>query len=208
MEMSVITGFTEAQTVRLTGVSARQLRYWSADGFFAPSLGTPDLPHIRLYSFRDLVSLKVLNRLRNEAKIPLQELRRTKRALSNLGDTLWAETTLYVFGKRVVIENPETGHLEEAATGQGVLHIPLKVVTGDMRRAVESMRQRSPESIGKIERKRGVAQYQPVVAGTRIPVASIRAFAEAGYSHDEIRKQYPSLTIDDIKAALGYEAAA
>jgi DNA-binding transcriptional MerR regulator len=81
MERSVITGFTEAQAARLTGVSLRQLRYWAADSFFAPSLTMPDLPHLPLYSFRDLVSLKVLNQLRNKEKIPLQELRRTKEAL-------------------------------------------------------------------------------------------------------------------------------
>jgi uncharacterized protein (DUF433 family) len=208
METSVITGFTEAQAARLTGVSLRQMRYWAADGFFAPSLATPDLPHLRLYSFRDLVSLKVLNQLRNKEKIPLQELRRTKRGLSELGERLWGETTLYVLGKRVVFHNPATGRLEEAATGQGVLKIPLKVVTGDIQKAVDAMRQRRPESIGKIERKRGVVQNQPVIAGTRIPVSSIRAFADAGYSPEAIRKQYPSLTIDDIKAALGYEAAA
>jgi uncharacterized protein (DUF433 family) len=208
MEMSVISGFTEAQSARLTGVSLRQLRYWADDGFFAPSLTTPDLPHLRLYSFRDLVSLKVLNQLRNKEKIPLQELRRTKKRLSDLGERVWAETTLYVFGKRVVFHNAEAGRLEEAATGQGVLQIPLKVVTGDIQKAVDAMRQRRPESIGKIERKRGVVQYQPVIAGTRIPVSSIRAFADAGYSHEAIREQYPSLTIDDIKAALDYEAAA
>ena len=208
MEMSVISGFTEAQAARLTGVSLRQLRYWADDGFFAGSLTTPELPHLRLYSFRDLVSLKVLNQLRNKEKIPLQELRRTKKRLSDLGEHLWAETTLYVFGKRVVFHNPEAGRLEEAATGQGVLQIPLKVVTGDIQKAVDAMRKRRPEAIGKIERKRGVVQNQPVIAGTRIPVSSIRAFADAGYSPEAIRKQYPSLTVDDIKAALDYEAAA
>jgi uncharacterized protein (DUF433 family) len=208
MEKSVITGFTEAQTARLTGVSLRQLRYWAGDGFFAPSLTTPDQPHLHLYSFRDLVSLKVLNQLRNREAIPLQELRRTKKKLSELGEGLWGETTLYVFGKRVVFHNPATGRLEEAATGQGVLKILLKIMTGDIQKAVDAMRQRRPESIGQIERKRGVVQYQPIIAGTRIPVASVRAFAEAGYSHEAIREQYPSLTIDDIKAALDYKAAA
>ena len=206
MEKSVITGFTEAQAARLTGVSLRQLRYWAGDGFFAPSL-TNEL-HLHLYSFRDLVSLKVLNQLRNREAIPLQELRRTKKKLSELGERLWGETTLYVFGKRVVFHNPATGRLEEAATGQGVLKIPLKIMTGNIQKAVDAMRQRRPESIGQIERKRGVVQYQPIIAGTRIPVASVRAFAEAGYSHEAIREQYPSLTIDDIKAALAYKAAA
>ena len=207
MEKSAITGFTEAQAARLTGVSLRQLRYWADEGFFVPSLTTPALPHVRLYSFRDLVSLKVLNQLRNKEKIPLQELRRTKKALGDVGDALWAETTLYVFGKKVAVRNPRSGKLEEAATGQGVL-IELRVVSADVQSAVAAMRQRRPELIGKIERKRGVVQYQPVIAGTRIPVASIRAFSKAGYAHEEIRKQYPSLTIDDIKAALDYEAAA
>jgi DNA-binding transcriptional MerR regulator len=140
METSVITGFTEAQAVRLTGVSLRQTRYWAADRFFAPSLATPDLPHLRLYSFRDLVSLKVLNQLRNKEKIPLQELRRTKRGVSELGERLWGETTLYFLGKRVVFHNPATGRLEEAATGQGVLKIPLRVVTGDIQKAVDLAR--------------------------------------------------------------------
>jgi uncharacterized protein (DUF433 family) len=121
--------------------------------------------------------------------------------LSDLGERLWGETTLYVFGKRVVFHNPATGRLEEA--GQGVLKIPLKIMAGDIQKAIGAMRQRSPESIGQIERKRGVVQYQPIIAGTRIPVASVRAFVEAGYSHQAIREQYPSLTIDDIKAALG-----
>jgi uncharacterized protein (DUF433 family) len=210
MGRSVVTGFTEHQAVRLTKVSLRQLRYWAGDGFFVPSLRSADpaLPRLRLFSFRDLVCLKVLNQLRNKASIPLQELRRTKERLIDLGEHLWADTTLYALGKRVVFKNPKTGELEEAATGQGVPKIPLKVVTGDMQKAVEAMRQRKPESFGRIERRRSVAQNQPVVAGTRIPVTSIRAFAEAGYSHEEIRREYPSLTIEDIKAALAYEAAA
>jgi uncharacterized protein (DUF433 family) len=210
MERSVISGFTEAQAARLTGVSLRQLRYWAGDGFFLPSLtmpDLPDLPDLRLYSFRDLVSLKVLNQLRNKEKIPLQELRRTKKALGDVGDALWTETTLYVFGKKVAVRNPKSGALEEATTGQGVL-IDFKVVSADVQSAIAAMRQRRSELIGKIERKRGVVQYQPVIAGTRIPVASIRAFGEAGYTGEEIREQYPSLTIDDIKAALDYEAAA
>lgn len=209
MEISVITGFTEPQAERLTGVSQRQLRYWAGDGFFVPNIKSSDpaLPHLRLYSFRDLVCLKVLNQLRNNARVTLRELRDTKQRLRDLGEHLWAGTTLYVLGKRVVFDNPETGELEEAATGQGVLQIPLKIVAGNMEKAVKAMRGRKPESIGKVEKKRNVAQNQAVVAGTRIPVRSIRAFAEAGYSHDDIRKQYPSLTVSDIKAALAYEAA-
>jgi uncharacterized protein (DUF433 family) len=210
IEDSIIAAFTEIQVERLTGVSLRQLRYWASRSFYAPSLhvSDPDLPALRLYSFRDLVCLKVINALRNDAKIPLLELKRTKDRLAHLGDDLWAKTTLYVLGKRVVFDNPETGEKEEASTGQGVLQIPLQIVTGQMEDAVRSMRARKADNVGRIEKKRGIAQNQPVIAGTRIPVRSIHAFHNAGYTVDEINRQYPTLTREDISAALSYKEVA
>ena len=70
------------------------------------------------------------------------------------------------------------------------------------------MRERRIDAIGKIDQKRGVAQNQPVIAGTTIPVRSIQTFSRAGYSIDEIQKQYPSITKDDITAALNYKNVA
>ncbi len=40
-------------------------------------VGNPRLPRLRLYSFSNLLCLKVLNQLRNKAKVTLEELRRT-----------------------------------------------------------------------------------------------------------------------------------
>ncbi|MGN6548778.1 MAG: DUF433 domain-containing protein, partial [Pararhizobium sp.] len=120
----------------------------------------------------------------------------------------WAKTTLYVLNRRVVFDNPETQEREEVVSGQGVLQIPLEVVTGDMDRAVRDLRRRDETSIGKIERKRGIAHSQPIVAGTRIPVRSIKAFAEAGYSVDQILQEYPTLKKADIEAALDHDLAA
>lgn len=207
---AVVAAFTEAEVERLTGISQRQLRYWASDEFYIPSLKVEDkgLPTMRLYSFRDLLCLKVISALRNGSKIPLQELRRTKERLAHLGDDLWAKTTLYILGKRVVFDNPETGEKEEASTGQGVLQIPLQVITGQMEGAIRAMRERRIDAIGKIDQKRGVAQNQPVIAGTQIPVRSIQTFSRAGYSIDEIQKQYPSITKDDITAALNYKNVA
>lgn len=207
---AIIATFTEEQVSRLTGISLRQLRYWASDAFYVPSLNTNDtgIYGLRLYSFRDLVCLKVINAIRNDAKISLKELRATKERLAHLGEDMWAKTTLYIHGKRVVFDNPETGEKEEASTGQGVLQIPLKVVTGQMEDAVHAMRSRKVEAIGRIEKRRGVAQNQPVIFGTRIPVRSIQAFANVGYSVDEINRQYPTITKDDIRAAINYKAIA
>ncbi|MCB4920041.1 DUF433 domain-containing protein [Ochrobactrum sp. MH181795] len=210
-ETNIVMAFTEEQAEKLTGVSASQLRSWDRTGFFVPALANKNrsLPLSRLYSFRDLVCLKVLNALRNEANVSLQHLRSVKDRLSHLGEDMWAKTTLYVLNKKVVFENPETQNKEEVVTGQGVLQIPLMIVTGDMRRAVDEMKKRDVSSLsGKIERIKGIAGNRPVIAGTRIPVSTIKAFADEGFSAEQIIEEYPTLTLEDIQAAIEYSEAA
>lgn len=205
----VVSAFTLDQASRLTGVSVRQLGYWANDGFFIPSvrMGEDTGISVRLYSFRDLVCLKVINVLRNEAQIPLSHLREVKESLSHLGDDMWAKTTLYILGRRVVFDNPETGKREDAGNGQGVLQIPLVLVTGDMREAIRSMRRRESSNHGQIDLKR-LGTKNPVIAGTRIQVRTIQDFANAGYSVGQIIKQYPSLTEADVNAAISFRIAA
>jgi uncharacterized protein (DUF433 family) len=207
---SLIAAFTEDQVERLTGVSRQQLRYWDRTGFFVPSLAYEDrrASHSRLYTFRDLVSLKVINALRNEANVPLPHLRKVKERLAHLGEDVWSKTTLYVLNKRVIFDSPGGETKEEILTGQVILQIPLKVVSGNMEQAIRAMSKRDASMVGKIERKRNVVHNEPVVAGTRIPVRSVKAFAEAGYSVEEIGKEYPTLTQDDIRAALAHRDAA
>lgn len=206
----VVAAFTEEQTARLTGVSKAQLRSWDKTGFFIPSLAYGDrrTAYSRLYSFRDLVSLRVVNALRNEAKVPLSQLREVKEKLSHLGEDMWARTTLYVLHRRVIFFNPETESREEVLSGQAILEIPLKVVSGSVEDAVRTLRARDKEQVGKVERHRNVAHNAAVVAGTRIPVRSIQSFARAGYSVDQILKEYPTLTADDVRAAISFDQAA
>lgn len=207
--MTVVSAFTEEQAERLTGVSVRQLQQWSKTAFFIPSLSRESRrPYGRIYSFRDLVCLKVLNGLRNESKVSLQHLRQVKTGLAHLGDDAWAKTTLYVLNRRVVFDNPETGGKEEIVSGQGVLQIPLKVVHTNMEQAVKDLRKRDRTTIGKITRKRGVVGSRPVIAGTRIPVSIIKEFHKAGYSIKDICKQYPALTENDVRAAIKHGSAA
>jgi uncharacterized protein (DUF433 family) len=206
----VVAAFTEEQVEKLTGVNKRQLQHWDRTDFFVPSMAFQDrrAPYSRLYSFRDLVSLKVLNALRNEANVPLTHLREVKETLTHLGDDLWAKTTLYVLNKHVIFQGPDGDGREEVVTGQAILSIPLLVVANGIEDAVKAMRQRDSRLIGKIEKQKNIARNIPVLAGTRIPVQSVKAFANAGYSVEEIRKEYPTLTEDDIKAAINYGEAA
>jgi uncharacterized protein (DUF433 family) len=207
---NVVSAFSEEQVQRLTGITAAQLKYWDRTNFFVPSLAEEDRrrPYSRVYSFRDLVCLKVLNTLRNEARVSLPQLREVTDRLAHLGDDVWAKTTLYVLNRKVVFDNPETRRKEEIVTGQGVLQIPLEVVQSNMERAVKELWRRDETTIGKVQQKRGIASNRPVVAGTRIPVSAIKAFHEAGYTIEQIREQYPVLTDDDIRTALKHGEAA
>lgn len=207
---NIISAFSEDDVTRLTGISQGQLRYWDRTSFFLPSLAEENrrLVHSRVYTFRDVVCLKILNTIRNESKVPLQHLRDVRERLLHLGDDLWAKITLYILNRRVIFHNPETDQKEDVVSGQGVLQIPLRVVSGDMARAARSLRERDASTIGKITRHRGTANNRPVIAGTRIPVKSIKAFDQAGYSIDQIREQYPILTVEDVRAALVHSEAA
>lgn len=206
----IVSAFTEEHVERLTGVSQRQLRYWDRTGFFVPSLAYEDRrsPYSRIYSFRDVVSLKILNALRNDANVSLPHLREVKEKLAHLGDHLWATTTLYVLNRRVIFDSPDMDRKEEVVSGQVMLQIPLKVVSGGMEEAVKSLWKREDTAVGKIEQRKNIAHNQHVIAGTRIPVRAVRAFHDAGYSIEQIRKEYPTLTAQDIKAALAFAAAA
>lgn len=207
---NLVAAFTEDQVARVTGVSVGQLKYWDRTGFFVPTYADDNrrVAYSRIYSFRDLVNLKVLNTLRNEARVPLPHLREVREKLAHLGDDLWAKTTLYVLNRKVIFDNPQTQKREEVVTGQGVLQIPLQVVRGSMEKAVRTLWARDKKSVGKIGQQRNVVSNQPVVAGTRIPVTAIKAFSEAGYTTKQIREQYPTLTNADIRAALGHGKAA
>ncbi len=206
---SVIAAFSEEHAERLTGVSKSQLRYWDRTRFFTPSLADDRRrPNSRVYSFRDLACLKILNALRNEVRVSLPHLRDVKEKLAHLGEDLWAKTTLYVLNRKVILVNPETDDRIEVVSGQSVLQIPLRLVTADMEKAVRALRMREESTIGVVQRTRGVAAGQAVIAGTRIPVSTIKAFEAAGYSVTQIREQYPVLTEGDIRAALEHNRAA
>ncbi|MEW6059758.1 MAG: MerR family transcriptional regulator [Actinomycetota bacterium] len=70
-------GFSAHQATRLTSCTPRQLRYWDQIGLVKPSIqqtgGRPGVP--RLYSFRDLVALRVVKSLL-DGGMSLQRVRR------------------------------------------------------------------------------------------------------------------------------------
>jgi len=52
-----------------------------------------------------------------------------------------------------------------------------------------------------------ICSGKPCIKGTRIPVYIILDLLAAGESFEGIKKAYPNITDDDIKACLNYAAA-
>lgn len=207
-EMSnVVSAFSEEHVERLTGVTRQQLRYWDRTGFYKPAFGDENRrsAYSRIYSFKDITSLRVLNMLRNQHNVPLQHLRKVADELAHLSDAKWTATELFVLGKRVVFVEPDTELHREILSKQYVMGIPLRIVIEDTKRDIETLQRRSDEQIGKVERARFVNHNRLVLAGTRITVATIKQFADDGYSVEQIRAEFPTLTEADIKAAIKHK---
>jgi DNA-binding transcriptional MerR regulator len=207
----VVSAFTEDQVERLTGCTIHQLRYWDSTKFYSPEFADPNRrnSYSRVYSFRDLLSLQILGALKNDLNISLQHLRDVKEKLSHLGEEKWSRTKLYVVKKEVVFHDEDADERRGVISGQIVLPpIALEVVRSGMESRVAEMRQRDVTKVGKIERSRNISHNAWVIGGTRVPVAAIQSFEKAGYSIEKILQEYPSITKDDVLAALAHGKAA
>jgi uncharacterized protein (DUF433 family) len=201
----IIAAFDEDYTVRLTGVSKSQLRYWGRTDFFSPTYSDGRGAFSRVYSFSDIVSLKVLNTLRNQFGVSLPHLRDVKEKLASVGVECWTGAKLYVLNKRVIWQEAGTDIPQEVASGQFIAPVSLDDVMAHTQHDISKLESRDKSSYGKIKKSRFVSHNAPVVAGTRIRVSAIQAFADAGYSAKDIVAEYPGLTEADIKAALDFK---
>lgn len=206
-DSNIVEAFSEDQVVRLTGISVRQLRYWDQTDFFKPTFAEPNrrVAFSRIYSFTDLVSLRVLNELRNEFGVSLQHLRGVARGLNNMSEDKWGSMQLFVVNRQVILAEPDTNTYREIVSRQHVFPMALAAVYADTRKAVDSLKRRGEDNIGKMAKSRNICHNSLVIAGTRIPVHTVKQFAEAGYSVSQIRDEYPTLTETDIQAAIEYE---
>lgn len=206
----VLAAFSEEQTENLTGITRSQLRYWDRTRFYSPTYSEKNrrVAFSRVYSFKDIVSLRVLNVLRNQYSVSLQHLRDVSSKLRKLNNNpdCWVDTKLYPLNKKVIWIEPDTKLPQEIASGQYITVVSLSDVVQETKKAAINVHKSRDESkLGAIERSKYVQHNSAVVAGTRITVAAIKRFAEAGYSAEQILKEYPDITKKDVQAALDYK---
>lgn len=204
---SVIRAFSAFHVCRLTGLSLRQLSYWDNTGFFSPYYASENRrsPFSRVYSFEDLVGLRVIAILRNDRKIPLQKLRRVAQELATYHTRPWSGLVLYVVGRDVFFKEPDSDQIRRVGDRQYTFTVAVDAVTTDMRAKADALRLRKSEQYGRVERHRNVVHNAWTVAGTRIPTRTIWRYHEAGYDTASIIRDYPQLTASDISAAISHE---
>lgn len=207
---TVLAAFSEEQTERLTGISRSQLRYWDRTRFYSPTYAEKNrrIAFSRIYSFKDIVALRVLHVFRNRHKISLQHLRDVSAKLKRLSSNpeCWIETKLYPLNGRVVWYEQGTELPQVVTSGQYVTPVVLNDVVQDTKRDVVYLpTPRDISKVGNVEKSKYIMRNAAVISGTRIPIAAIQRFSKAGYSVEQIIKEYPDITPKDVEAALNYK---
>jgi DNA-binding transcriptional MerR regulator len=132
-------GFTTSQVVKATRVNRKTLGYWHTSGFLSPSLQQSKGPGTRrLYSFLDLIAIKVTRELR-QAGISLQGLRRVVKFLrkqKQLEDHPLAGAFLVSDGRDVFVQDGDLPMSALRQPGQGLLFCVV-----DLSKAVDEVRE-------------------------------------------------------------------
>ncbi|WP_051326119.1 MerR family transcriptional regulator [Glycomyces tenuis] len=123
---SQIRGWRGTAACRVVGITYRQLDYWARTGLVEPSVRRASgSGSNRLYSFRDIIVLKVIKRLL-DAGVSLQNIRMAVEALRCRGVKDLAEITLMSDGSRVYECRSAGEVIELLRGGHGVFGIAVR----------------------------------------------------------------------------------
>ena len=131
-------GFRAPEACRVVGISYRQLDYWARTGLLEPSLqGAGGSGTLRLYSFTDLVELRVVKRLRDTG-IGLAKIRKAIEWLraERVAGRPWSDFTLLSDGKSIWassnLDDTQRYLVDALRRGQGVFGIAVGQVRRDL----------------------------------------------------------------------------
>ncbi len=204
----MVQAFTQDDVTELTDLSRRQLEYWDRTDVISPSIATYEgRGNQRLYSFRDLIKLKVGAELRKRHMRP-SRIKATIEALEQRGFTDPLVTIRWVVepdGNEVLYVNPAVERPMSARDVDQVaepMNLPLKDIKTGLEATIAEHMARPTGHVTSIRNLQGSA---PVIAGTRIPTEKIAGLAQRGWDGQRILAAFPHLTPKDIEAAIEYE---
>ena len=200
LERAVTRAFTADRVQELTGLSKRQIQYWDEQDFIRPSLTSRQgRGRRRLYTFRDLVALRTAAEIRSA--VSLQLIRKVDAYLRQLDyDHPMAEIAFEIVGGDLFFE--EAGAVRRARRPEQTIlrvTVPFAHLVSDLERRIAKLDKRA---VGKLERRRSTLGGKLLIAGTRIPVATIQRMRDDGATEAAILKLFPDLKRRDVEAAL------
>lgn len=196
--------FSRKLTSVLSGATVSQLERWARKGLIVPEIRESRPP---LYSFRDLVALRYIARLRQS--VSLQKIGTAMRNLDVLDMT--EHPSRYDFGtdgETIFVRDPENGHaidlvkksLESTIFSFEDLSREFVNFRGDK---VVDFRQPSPNIEVDARRVGGM----PTIANTRIPYSTIASLTATGeISVEEVKNYYPSVSSQAAREAIAFDA--
>lgn len=121
----VDTGFRGPTACRAAGITYRQLDYWARTGLVEPTVRTATgSGTARLYSFRDILLLKIIKRLL-DAGVSLQQIRTAVEHLRERGTEDLTQVTLMSDGASVYECRSADEVIDLLQGGQGVFGIAI-----------------------------------------------------------------------------------
>jgi DNA-binding transcriptional MerR regulator len=141
VEPSSEEGFRGPQVCKIVGISYRQLDYWARTKLVPPSIRPAQgSGSQRLYSFNDLVDLKLIKNLL-ETGVSLQRVREAIEYLHELGHDLTGVTIASDGTSVYALKSPEEVY-DLLKGGQGVFGIAIDPVLEELQGSVSALRAR------------------------------------------------------------------
>lgn len=190
---------------RIARLSERQVDYWASTGLIKPAVDTSVSPgrRIRLYGFVGLLSLLVAAELKNR-KVSLQHIRAIVGHLQARGyANPLTQLAFATVGREVYFMHDDGTWEGGLRPDQVVIHEVLNLAP--LRNRITAGARRDSTLAGTVERRRGVMGSKPVLAGTRVPVDTVRLYLEAGRTVEQILESFrcsPHRTSKPFDAAL------
>ena len=133
-ERQIIDGYRAPQVCTLVGISYRQLDYWARTGLITPSVQEASgSGSQRLYSFSDVVQLKVVKRLL-DAGMSLKKIRKAMEILSVelASESPLTDVTLLSDGITIYAAHSASEVVDVFKGGQGVFGIAVGPVQDEL----------------------------------------------------------------------------
>ncbi|MGW8379528.1 MerR family transcriptional regulator [Streptomyces sp. ODS28] len=143
---SAMVGYRGPTACSAAGITYRQLDYWARTGLVEPSIRSAiGSGSQRLYSFRDVVVLKIVKRLLDTG-VSLQNIRAAVQHLRSRGMSDLAQMTLMSDGATVYECSSPDEVVDLLQGGQGVFGIAVGVVWKDVEGALSHLHAESVDT--------------------------------------------------------------